>query len=1584
MHWPKVNKRRLHYDDYNVQYNHTKQTLTQNSENDLDKSCTEDKKIWRIRMKKNLLTIFFIMLIMATFQGVSIASSNVVYITHGDHKDTISYNSISDSKHRYTSACPASGKWITSSSSHNYSSWKTNNDGTHSRKCSDCLYVQTGKHTYGAWKSISDTQHRKDCTVCNGYLKDSHKVTTAATCTTAAYCGTCSSYYGDALGHIEPDSYSVSTTQHWKLCDRGCGAYVKEKENHKDENTDSICDVCGYIMDNIAPTIAFNPITNTMVAKQHSTIVTVTDEGGSGVGECKYVWTTNSTAPTEEASYTTAFTTGSSLKTPVGTGTYYLHVLAKDGGGNTAKNSSQGFVIDNTAPVGTIKINNGASFTTSNNVTLNISSSSSDVYQMAINDEATKPTYEAYATTRAWQFDATEGEKTIYYWFKDAIGNESGMNKVSILLDLSNPTLGTLNVDSVTTNSISVTVVGAKDSVSGIKSYDYYLDGNLVAEGVKSTTYTYTSLTPNTSYALSYLVRDNVDKTAGPSAAVNKYTLAAMPANITAVTKSSGTAIDISWGANGNSAGTTYILEYTIDGNSWTQLASTTNLTYSHTGLAKNQTIQYRVKARNGESIDTNYNGPSVAKTTQEVILNTIILDTVAPLAIFTLNEDSKGIDLSFTVDIEEANKIDELKYKWTTTATKLTTASEFTDGTFNPGDEIQIPEGYEGGNYYLQVYTKDKATNEGIYVSSVFEYHSHIGAVEVLIEQGRLYTNTSEVTLALNAPGATQMYISENQIKISEIAENAWITYAETMEFTLSSEDGTKIVYAYFRDAYGDYGESPANDDILLDTTAPIIGDVIGPQYTNKESGNTVEISASGFDDFGGSADMDYYSVIWQYKIEDGEFVTGSSKSVATSNDTFLLPITEEGLYIVRITLIDRAGNSQDNYKDIEVIVDRTAPEIGSITESSTSNYADGEKILINAKDINDPISGVSKVSGIDYCNWSYTNSSNTTTETAGAIINNNSEYEFTVSSEGTYVATITVYDKAGNRGTATTNITVDRTGPDISAFDMSLSATTTTITATISGATDDMQVAGYKYYIGVTESELVETSLKDSNIYTFEGLAPAKGYYIAYKVVDIYGNESEISEIKKKYTLANAPIDLNATDGIYAKRIDIEWDNNENSDEAIYELEISEDGTQWTAVIYSGNDLAYNHMGLDTNSTKYYRARAKNAEGIYSEYSNIDIGSTIEDAEIPIFYISSVENMTTGLEGGMRGSDTLKIVIIGYDESYKEHSIIEEDITFIVDYDEVTVTQKEIESIIEKEDGIEITLIISGVANEGELLVCIPEGKITDIVGNVNEAENISTGVIVDNTLPEVTANNIDYGEKEYIGLSDMGSGIKYWAITTGTTAPTEYAEIPNIEDVEEELISGDEYIYEEDLVNQVSGDQLNVWYEVSRTVGSLTTTFEGLNVGIYYAWGRDTAGNVDSKIFVVKQPEEENNNLLNAIVTLNPTIYQYDGTAKEPKVTVEFEGNILEENVDYTVTYKDNIEVGTATAVITGIGDYRGEISENFIINPVATEDDEIVLDTVGPTISNIIGTAGESITITADIEDPDISEGIPGRG
>ncbi len=62
-------------------------------------------------------------------------------------------------------------------------------------------------------------------------------------------------------------------------------------------------------------------------------------------------------------------------------------------------------------------------------------------------------------------------------------------------------------------------------------------------------------------------------------------------------------------------------------------------------------------------------------------------------------------------------------------------------------------------------------------------------------------------------------------------------------------------------------------------------------------------------------------------------------------------------------------------------------------------------------------------------------------------------------------------------------------------------------------------------------------------------------------------------------------------------------------------------------------------------------------------------------------------------------------------------------------------------------------------------------------------------------------------------------------------------------------------------------------------------------------------------------------------------------YTGKAYKPKPTVTYEGKTLKNGTDYTLSYKNNVNAGTATITITGLGTYVGTKKVTFKITPIA---------------------------------------------
>ena len=64
----------------------------------------------------------------------------------------------------------------------------------------------------------------------------------------------------------------------------------------------------------------------------------------------------------------------------------------------------------------------------------------------------------------------------------------------------------------------------------------------------------------------------------------------------------------------------------------------------------------------------------------------------------------------------------------------------------------------------------------------------------------------------------------------------------------------------------------------------------------------------------------------------------------------------------------------------------------------------------------------------------------------------------------------------------------------------------------------------------------------------------------------------------------------------------------------------------------------------------------------------------------------------------------------------------------------------------------------------------------------------------------------------------------------------------------------------------------------------------------------------------------------------IEISNEVFTYDGTEKKLPVAVKDGTTVLTENVDYILTYQNNVNAGTATVTVTGMGDYANRMPAN----------------------------------------------------
>ena len=186
------------------------------------------------------------------------------------------------------------------------------------------------------------------------------------------------------------------------------------------------------------------------------------------------------------------------------------------------------------------------------------------------------------------------------------------------------------------------------------------------------------------------------------------------------------------------------------------------------------------------------------------------------------------------------------------------------------------------------------------------------------------------------------------------------------------------------------------------------------------------------------------------------------------------------------------------------------------------------------------------------------------------------------------------------------------------------------------------------------------------------------------------------------------------------------------------------------------------------------------------------------------------------------------------------------------------------------------------------------------------------------------EVTVSQMDVVNAETDASYDITLGSSDVAIFKFVPDETKYYSIATSsdeEDVDDYMLVG--YVLNEDL-DYIYYDYGSTGMSIGNTVLTAGETYYVVLFTYYTSDEHSLTVSFESKLAI-----------RDATLKLSKSSYTYNGKKRKPSVTVTYNGTKLVKGTDYTVSYYNNKNAGTAWVWITGKGEYGGSISKKFTI-------------------------------------------------
>lgn len=330
----------------------------------------------------------------------------------------------------------------------------------------------------------------------------------------------------------------------------------------------------------------------------------------------------------------------------------------------------------------------------------------------------------------------------------------------------------------------------------------------------------------------------------------------------------------------------------------------------------------------------------------------------------------------------------------------------------------------FQDGMFNLQVKAWDYAGLESLYGFYEFYVDRTPPTGSININSGEPYTNNPSVTLNLQAFDAGGSGVKEMRLKNEGESYGSWEEYNSTKEWVLPTEEGSKKVFAQYRDYVGNISGEYSHE-ITLDTTPPtgtvkiVLDDSMktraGTKYIKRDGNINLELTAE--DNLSGVKAM-------QFSTDGNTF--SLARSFSEIDNWLLTKGAEDGTKELFVRLIDGAGNTSDQNGTIikeTIILDTTGPE-GEVKINGGKAFTNSLQVILDLDADDGNGIGIDQMRFLnegedEYSTWE--------------DFNEQKEWFLKSDAEDGVVTVYVMYkDALGNISTLENSITIDRKVPE------------------------------------------------------------------------------------------------------------------------------------------------------------------------------------------------------------------------------------------------------------------------------------------------------------------------------------------------------------------------------------------------------------------------------------------------------------------------------------------------------------------------------------------------------------------------